>query len=163
MTDIYGTSPGTHDTRPIVDVGIGIVINENPIKIQSNEPAAAPVRVLITRRPTDTVFGGSWELPGGKADPGETPEQTVVRELWEEVGVRCEVIGTLGDIRHDYEHARVRLHPRVCRLLPDSPEPAALHVSEFRWVPLDEIDRYEFPPANGGIVASLRAWLAIDE
>lgn len=163
MTSTYSKSAIQNDSRPIVDVGIGIVIDDNPIKDQSVDQAGAAVLVLITRRPDDTVFGGSWELPGGKADPGETPEQTVVRELWEEVGVRCEVVGTLGDIRHDYEHARVRLHPRVCRLLPDSPKPAALHVSEFRWVPLDDLDRYQFPPANDGIVASLRAWLVSDE
>jgi len=141
----------------IVDVGIGVVIRRNPDKIRINPHTSdSEYEILITRRPESTVFGGYWELPGGKLDPGEAVDECVVRELSEEVGVLVEVIGTLNDVVHTYQHATVRLHPRLCRLLPSSPPPSNLHVVDHHWCPVDGLGRFQFPPANEGIITELR-------
>lgn len=145
----------------VVDVGIGIVLRETPtINRPSGRRAPPTYDILITRRPDHTVYGGYWELPGGKAEPGEAIEDCVRRELSEEVGVSVEVIRTLPDVIHTYAHATVRLHPRLCRLAPGSPEPRNLHVAEHRWSPLSEIKNHRFPEANAHIIAALEAALS---
>lgn len=141
----------------IIDVGIGIVLRHPPNK-PTTDGAVHPRRyeLLVTKRKHDTVFGGYWELPGGKADPGEGIDACVVRELSEEVRVLVEVIGSLTEVVHTYPHGTVRLHPRLCRMRPDSPPPMNVHVAEHRWCPLERLDEHEFPPANEGIVRELR-------
>lgn len=147
----------------IVDVGIGIVLREIPSASQTSDPVPTPTYdILITRRPDHTVYGGYWELPGGKAEPGEAIEDCVRRELSEEVGVSVEVIRTLPDVIHTYKHATVRLHPRLCRLAPGSPEPRNLHVAEHRWSPLSEIKNHRFPEANAHIIAALEQALGAE-
>jgi mutator protein MutT len=148
-----------HDNRApdpaarVVEVGIGIVVRESPDKSQKQ---GKNHEILVTRRKPDTVFGGYWELPGGKADPGEPIDACVVRELLEEVGVLARVTGALPDVEHVYPHAHVRLHPRLCALAPGSPEPSALHVAAWAWCPLERLHEYRFPPANNAIISALR-------
>ncbi len=145
----------------IIDVGIGIVLRHPPNKTTTAGAVQPPgYELLVTRRKHDTVFGGYWELPGGKAEPGEGIDDCVRRELSEEVRVLVDVIGTLSEVIHTYPHGTVRLHPRLCRMRTDSPEPANLHVAEHRWCPLERLDEHEFPPANEGIVRELRQVLA---
>lgn len=145
----------------VVDVGIGIVVRETPSKIRTKTGPAAPTYdILITRRPDHTLYGGYWELPGGKAEVGEPIEDCVRRELSEEVGVSVEVIRTLPDVVHAYKHATVRLHPRLCRLSPDSAEPRNLHVAEHRWSPLAELRNHRFPEANAQIIDHIERALA---
>ncbi|HVZ93294.1 MAG TPA: (deoxy)nucleoside triphosphate pyrophosphohydrolase [Phycisphaerales bacterium] len=112
--------------------------------------------ILVTRRKRESVFGGYWELPGGKVEGGESIDACVVRELLEEVGVSARVTGALGDVVHTYPHGTVRLHPRLCEMEEGSAEPRALHVAEFAWCALGRLGEYEFPPANEGIVKELR-------
>lgn len=139
-----------------MDVGIGIVIRRIPDRIQTVSSTKAPdLHVLITRRKPDTVYGGYWEFPGGKMDMGEDAASCVARELREEIGIEAEVFGVLSDAMHTYPHATVRLHPRLCRLTPDSPEPRNLHVAEHRWVRPAELAGFKFPGANGAIVLEL--------
>ncbi|MHC4977318.1 MAG: NUDIX domain-containing protein, partial [Planctomycetota bacterium] len=77
------------------------------------------------------------------------------RELAEEVGVKIEILTPLSERVHTYAHGTVRLHPRICRLTADSPEPQNLHVTDHRWCPLGDLDRHAFPEANEGVVAEL--------
>jgi mutator protein MutT len=145
----------------IVQVGIGIVVRRNPDRKRTHPPEDPPHwELLITRRREDTVFPGYWELPGGKLEPGETVEHCVQRELLEEVGIAAEIVRSLSDIVHAYEHATVRLHPRLCRLHPDSPPPSNRLVAEHAWCPLSRLARYRFPPANDSIITELRGILA---
>lgn len=140
----------------IVDVGIGIVIRTvPPTSRTSSQGAGVAYDILITRRHAHTVYGGYWEFPGGKLELGEGVDDCVRRELQEEVGVQVEVIDTLPAVVHTYPHATVRLHPRVCRLAPGSPDPRDLHVVEHRWAPLDEMRRLQFPEANAAVLESL--------
>jgi 8-oxo-dGTP diphosphatase len=139
----------------IVEVGLGIVMRENP-----DNGGNPRIEVLISRRPATTIYGGWWEIPGGKVDPGETIDQAVVRELFEEVGVDVEITGALASVEHLYDHAHVRLHPRLCRLAVGSPKPRPLHVTECRWVGVDEMEAYTFPEANEPVVGALLRHLA---
>lgn len=150
-------------TSRVIDVGIGIVVrpipNNNLIfgadSADTDTEQTPKYEILITRRPDHTVFGGYWELPGGKADPGEAIDACVRRELEEEVGVEVEVVRGLSDLVHAYPHATVRLHPRLCRLTPGSPQPRNLHVADHRWCSVHEIEHSDFPPANEGIIDEL--------
>ncbi len=140
----------------VVEVGIGIVIRDTPNVYQTEVLASrGAYDILITRRPEHTVYGGYWELPGGKAEAGEGIEGCVVRELSEEVGVSVVVIGTLPTVGHTYAHGSVRLHPRVCRMVAGSGEPRNLGVAEHRWVRMAEMGGYRFPEANAAIIAAL--------
>ncbi|MDX2115016.1 MAG: (deoxy)nucleoside triphosphate pyrophosphohydrolase [Planctomycetota bacterium] len=144
-----------------IDVGIGIVLRETPPTDPfPRSQTSRTIELLITRRPGTTVFGGYWELPGGKAESGETPDDCVRRELSEEVGVSVDLLGSLPEVVYTYPHGTVRLHPRLCRLTPGSPPPANLHVADHRWCPIDRLEDFAFPPANESIIAALRQRLA---
>lgn len=119
-----------------------------PIAIAVVEHAG---RVLIGRRQADTALGGMWELPGGKVEPGESPEQAAARECREETGLEVSVGQPYFEVVHAYEHDRVRLWFFACTPL----DPAAAVKRPFRWVPVDRLGDYEFPAANAAILARL--------
>ncbi len=144
-----------------VEVGIGIVVRAAPNSAQNRTANRAPkFEVLITRRPSKTVFAGWWEFPGGKVHEGEEVRACIRRELLEEVGIDVEVGEALGAVEHVYPHGYVRLHPMLCRLRAGSPAPQNLHVDEHLWCPVEDLGRYALPPANETIIASLRTAVA---
>jgi len=98
-------SCGAAVTDRAIDVAIGALVRAN---------AEGVPRLLITRRPGNTVLAGYWELPGGKAEPGEPLETCLVREFREEVGLNIVVTATLDIIEHQYDYGLVRLHPFRC-------------------------------------------------
>ena len=114
-------------------------------------------RVLITRRPDQTVLGGCWELPGGKVEPNESPVQCLVREFQEEVGLTVQVSEHLPTIEHKYAHAHVRLHPFICTHHEGEAQP--LEVAECRWVRGAELDSYRFPAANEQLMQAVKQYL----
>lgn len=89
-----------------------------------------------------------WQLPKGWIDPGESPEQTAVREVREEAGVNAEIVGPLGDIEYQYvstydaEPARVRkrVHMFLLRYVSGSTDDHDDEVFEARWVEIDEAE-----------------------
>ena len=116
--------------------------------------------VLVTRRRSDTIYGGWWEFPGGKIEAGESPEACVVREVFEEVGLAVTVRARLGSVEHTYEHGTVRLHIHLCQPDDVHAEPRAIEVAEARWSTLERLDDIELLPANGAIVQMLREALS---
>ena len=88
-----------------------------PVAIAVVEDAG---RVLIGRRPKGKPLGGYWEFPGGRVEPGETPEETAIRECQEETGLRVDVVGTYGCHEHEYSYDHVKLYFFACR--PESTE-----------------------------------------
>lgn len=98
-------------------------------------------------------MAGRWEFPGGKCEPGETPEAATARECLEEVGVEVEVGRLERRTRHRYPHAFVELSYYHCRMSEPTAEPAP--GSGFRWVPAAELAGYQFPDANEPVVEAL--------
>ncbi len=72
---------------------------------------------LACLRPLGKHLGGLWEFPGGKVDPGESPESALVRELLEELAVRVEVGGALSPVIWNYGERTIRLLPFRCRII----------------------------------------------
>jgi 8-oxo-dGTP diphosphatase len=88
--------------RTPVDVAVGVLIERDGVGREG--------RFLLTSRPVGKVYAGYWEFPGGKIEAGESVEQALRRELFEELGI---TIGAVHEWRielMDYPHARVRLH-----------------------------------------------------
>ena len=110
-------------------------------------------RLLLTRRPPGTHLGGLWEFPGGKLEPGETPEACAERETFEETRLVVRAEGRREAIRHDYPERSVTLHPVDCAWI--SGEPEAREVSAFAWVAPAELSGYELPAANRELVRRL--------
>lgn len=98
-------------------------------------------RVLAARRSAPPEFAGRWEFPGGKAEPGETPAQALVRELREELGVETRALERVPGawpVRADLE-----LHIWTAELLAGTPEPLQDH-SELRWLTAAELDSVDW-------------------
>jgi mutator protein MutT len=114
-------------------------------------------KVLICQRRAQDKFGGYWEFPGGKLEPGETIEDCLHRELQEEVALVARPIHSFPPIEHDYPHARVRLHPVHCEHV--SGEAQKLECQDTRWIDPEELEAYRFPPANEELVRELRRYL----
>ena len=85
-----------------VDVAVGVLIERDS---QGREG-----RFLLTTRPAGKVYAGFWEFPGGKVEAGETVEQALKRELFEELGIEIGAAHAWKIEIMDYPHARVRLH-----------------------------------------------------
>lgn len=159
----------SHDASSptVVRVAVGAVV-EKMSTVHDARPAYPPsppwrdtpseqLRVLITQRKPEQVLGGLWELPGGKIEPGESPERAVMRELKEEVGIDCEPVAELPPVLHSYDHATVMLLPLVCQRRRGLPRP--IEVADLRWVGLDELAHYRFPDASLPVIAALRKYL----
>jgi A/G-specific adenine glycosylase len=111
-------------------------------------------QLLISKRHTDDLLGGLWELPGGKQESGETLEECLAREVREELGIEIAVGDLLMTVRHAYTHFRITLHVFHCRYLSGAPQ--ALRCADWRWVRPDQLDDFAFPAANRRILAALR-------
>ncbi len=110
-------------------------------------------KFLITQRKPGDSFGGLWEFPGGKVEPGESMEMALTREIEEEVGLRVEVGARRMVIRHQYSARAVRLHCFDCRVLDG--EPRAIECAEWKWVDPSELGSFEFLPASRPLIEHL--------
>ncbi len=131
---------------------------EVALAIVRNPSSEGAQKFLITQRPKQAVLGGYWEFPGGKREADESIEQTVVREVREELGMDVVPVRAMAPIDHDYEHGQVRLRPFLCQWAGGTPEP--LGVDRFVWVTVKELAAYRFPPANASLVEALVAEFA---
>lgn len=111
--------------------------------------------VLLARRRPGKAHAGLWEFPGGKIEPGETPEACLARELAEELGIAVAVDGHILTSRHAGPHGALELHAYAVRYLGGQIR-LADH-DAVAWVPLAELPRYPVPPADEPIVAWLLA------
>ena len=109
-------------------------------------------RFLIGQRPAGVPLAGLWEFPGGKIQPGETPEVAAVRECLEETGLSVEPLFRYPSHIHAYEHDSVELHFIACRPLT---EQSAKLTSQFRWVNREDLLKFDFPEGNRGLLSLL--------
>ena len=106
---------------------------------------------LIGRRAEGTVLSGFWEFPGGKVRAGEEWAAAAVRECQEETGLAVEVVGVLGEARHEYAHGAVHLRFFACRAGSNDATPR----EPFLWAPRARLREYRFPEANTALLARL--------
>lgn len=116
-------------------------------------------RVLIARRPEGKQLAGLWEFPGGKVDPGETPEAALIRELDEELGIQTwnSCLAPLTFASHAYAGFHLLMPLYACRRWQGTPQPR--EGQELAWVRAADLARYPMPPADLPLVPILRDWL----
>jgi 8-oxo-dGTP diphosphatase len=103
-------------------------------------------KVLISKRPPEKQQGGLWEFPGGKLDAGETPQQALMRELKEELGILIEVGEPLATVRHLYDWGEVLIMAYLCRHRSGKIE--HLEVTDHAWVTPAELYDYDILAAD---------------
>ena len=116
-------------------------------------------RVLLARRPAGKSMEGQWEFPGGKIDPGETPEQALIRELKEELGIDVteSCLAPLAFASHDYDHFHLLMPLYAIRQWRG--RPSGREGQTLAWAGKDRLNAYPMPPADIPLVAQLRDWL----
>ncbi|MDK3071731.1 (deoxy)nucleoside triphosphate pyrophosphohydrolase [Sedimentitalea sp. JM2-8] len=116
-------------------------------------------RVLLAQRPEGKSMAGLWEFPGGKVEPGETPEAALIRELEEELAINTwsSCLAPLTFASHNYDDFHLLMPLFACRKwqgIPRSNEGQAL-----AWVRPQNLKDYPMPPADKPLVSILRDWL----
>lgn len=113
-------------------------------------------RVLLARRPDGKHMAGKWEFPGGKIEPGETPETALIREIEEELGINTKqsCLAPVSFASHQYDTFHLVLLLYICRRWQGRPEPR--EGGELAWVRPSQLRRYEMPPANVEFIAVLQ-------
>jgi 8-oxo-dGTP diphosphatase len=113
-------------------------------------------RVMICRRKDEDSFGGYWEFPGGKVEPGEDPAGAVVREIREELGCHVAITRALPRFLHDYGTVVIEMIPYVCALSPASPAPQAHEHVALAWVAPADLPCYDLAAADLPVLAAYR-------
>jgi 8-oxo-dGTP diphosphatase len=113
-------------------------------------------RLLAARRTTPAAAAGRWELPGGKVDPGETPDEALVREVAEELGCTVRVDGWIeGESPIDATHV---LRAARCSLTVGEPRVGADH-DELRWLTHDQLDQVDWLEPDRPFLPAVRRLL----
>jgi 8-oxo-dGTP diphosphatase len=107
---------------------------------------------LLTRRLTGTHLAGAWEFPGGKCEPGESPEACLHREILEELASTIAIGQRLLVTQHTYPERTVELHFFAVRL---RDEPVPQLGQEMRWVARAELRTLELPEADADLIKLL--------
>ena len=112
-------------------------------------------RVLIAQRPPGKQLAGLWEFPGGKIEPGERPEEALIRELDEELGIltKTACLAPLTFASHSYELFHLLMPLFVCRKWTGAP--VAREHSALKWVRPQALRDYPMPPADEPLIAPL--------
>ncbi|MFH0901455.1 MAG: (deoxy)nucleoside triphosphate pyrophosphohydrolase [Pseudomonadota bacterium] len=104
-------------------------------------------KYLITQRREGALLPLLWEFPGGRVEPGEDDATALLREGRERIGVDLVVERKLAEQCHPYDGYDVQLALYSCKL-GQGEEPTPAHVRDIRWVSLNELSQYQFPPAD---------------
>lgn len=117
-------------------------------------------RVLLAQRPEGKALAGLWEFPGGKIEPGERPEATLIRELDEELGliVKEPCLAPLTFASHGYADFHLLMPLYVCRRWEGTPTPR--EGQALAWVAPSRLRDYPMPPADEPLIPVLQDLLA---
>lgn len=116
-------------------------------------------RVLLAQRPEGRSMAGLWEFPGGKVEPGETPEAALIRELHEELAIDtwASCLAPLTFASHGYDDFHLLMPLFACRKWQGIARPREGQV--LKWVRVAELKDYPMPPADIPLIPILRDWL----
>ncbi len=135
------TAPELQAEPPATQVAVGVVIDNQG-------------RILVAKRPKTVHQGGRWEFPGGKMKPTETPEQALIRELQEEIGITPTASTPWMQIHHAYDDKTVLLH--VWQVTAWAGRARGREGQPIAWHRPSALNRLEFPAANASIVAAIQ-------
>jgi len=124
----------------LIRVAVGAVINQNQ-------------EVLIAQRKKNQHLGGLWEFPGGKVEQNESPQQALIRELKEEVGIDVLASEPLTTIAHDYPEKSVELHVFLVKEFEGVAKGVEGQI--VKWVLMQHLKELQFPEANDPIIKLL--------
>lgn len=112
-------------------------------------------RVLLSQRPEGKQLAGLWEFPGGKVETGETPEQAVIRELAEELGIESKIacLAPLTFASHAYDEFHLLMPLFICRRFWGTP--TAREGQTLKWVRPRDMRSYPMPPADEPLIPVL--------
>lgn len=146
VTDEAGPKPAAAGSKPLVLVAACALVD-------------ADGRVLLARRPEGKAMAGLWEFPGGKLNPGETPEAAVIRELREELGIDVaeSCLAAFAFASHAYERFHLLMPLYLCRRW--SGQPAGQEGQALAWVRPEKLAEYPMPPADKPLIPLLRDFL----
>jgi len=116
-------------------------------------------RVLLAQRPAGKSMAGLWEFPGGKVEPGETPEAALIRELHEELGIDTwqSCLAPLTFASHSYADFHLLMPVFACRKWQGTAR--GREGQALKWVAANRLRDYPMPPADAPIIPMLRDWL----
>jgi len=116
-------------------------------------------RILLARRPAGKSMAGLWEFPGGKLEPGETPERALIRELNEELNIDVTeaCLAPFVFASHTYPDFHLLMPTFLCRrwdgiLIPQEGQ-------TLKWVKIPDLPKYPMPPADEPLIAMIRDFL----
>jgi len=153
-------------------MGVKSLVVKKAIHVVAAVIVGSDGNILIAKRLADAHQGGLWEFPGGKVEPGELPEDALVRELQEELGITATSSRPLIQIHHDYPDKSVFLDVWKVTEFDGDPlggaegvggndiESRGLEGQLVQWVPVTELHQWQFPAANIPIVQA--AQLPVD-
>ncbi len=130
-------------TRPEITVVAAVIVNSQR-------------QILITQRLSNSHLAGYWEFPGGKIREKETPPEALQREILEELGVTIEVGALLWQERFTYPEKHIHILFFCCRLTPENQAIRTLEVADYRWVNVQQLDAFQFPPADEAFIRKLK-------
>ena len=113
-------------------------------------------RVLLAQRPEGKSMAGLWEFPGGKIETGETPEESLIRELEEELGIVTQVdcLAPLTFASHSYEEFHLMMPLFICRKFEGIPVPK--EGQRLKWVRTSQLRDYPMPAADEPLIPALQ-------
>jgi 8-oxo-dGTP diphosphatase len=126
----------------MIDVSCAIIIRDS--------------NILIVRRSPEMRLAGKWEFPGGKLDEGESPEESIIREIKEELLIDIEIRLALESSFYSYPRGDIELFPFVCHIA-ENQEPKLTEHDAIAWVSVSELYDYDLAPADVPILKQLEA------
>ena len=112
-------------------------------------------KVFAAQRGNSGKTAFKWEFPGGKINPGETPEQALARELFEELSIKVDVHELIYKVVDEYEDVILHIDTYRCSLLSGTPT-LSEHIN-MAWSSKDELSKLEFSPADDPVLAKIKS------